>query len=198
MRRAILVLTVFFIFVSCSKNSPTAPENTETIWPLKVGNSWAYTNNSNSSTIVERIRVIGTQLLHNTEVSIIVWESLEDNSSNDTMAFNIEKDGVYGYWEGDIEPKALIFKYPVNVGETWSYPWTLDGGTAECISTNEQIQTPAGEFNCIVYRVGTEDDIQNDTFWLEAYMCPGVGWVASRTKNNESFDWLYLQSYELN
>lgn len=196
----IMIICFSQFFFTCSEDSPTRhnSNNGDNIWPLKSGNNWAYVKDTNQNYVVQRIRVIGSQTLNKSntvDVFKVVWENIEE-AVNDTAFIKNENNGVYFYSED--ANKVIIFKYPVNVGDSWNNPF--EGGIIECISTSEPIETPAGNFNCIVYRFADEGDIEQSTFYLEVYMSPNIGWVAEQRAKDSGpgFDWFRLNSYELN
>ena len=118
-------------------------------------------------------------MINLSEVHEWVWENLEQ-AYLDTVFLKIESEGVY--W------------YPVNVGKSWPFPPEGDEAKIECISTNEQKETPVGIFSCIVYRF-----IENDRAYLEMYMSPNIGIVAKHWDSEGwGFDWYLLKSYQIN
>ncbi len=150
--------------------------------------------NGDIQNVSERIRIVDKQIRGNASVFTAVWENIPE-SATDTMLLATNNRGVFFHTpEGN---KHLVFKYPVNVGEKWHNPF--EGGTIECISTKESLQTPTGRFNCVIYRFADEGDIQNGTFYLQVYLCPGIGYIAEQRRRDEAvFDWFKLKSYQVN
>ncbi len=193
-KRLLVFALVLISIIQCSKKNPTEADNNKEIWPLDIGNTWVYVLNSQTDKIVQSMTVIGLKNINNLEIPMIKWEDHESGYS-DTSLFNSEDDGIYGYSEEG--SKFLVFKYPVKVGEFWFNPF--EGGKIECISTNKTVQTPAGKFNCIVYRFYGEERGQSLKIYLEAYMCPNIGWVANKKIDDDQEDeWYYLKSYQIN
>jgi len=104
------------------------------------------------------------------------------------------------YWLGGISPndtlfyKSLMFKYPANVGESWSTIrinndfygrfYFFDTLKIDLVSKDETIDTPAGKFKCHVYhyRKKPVDDVNVEWDYYHYYL-PGIGRVAYITKS---------------
>ena len=193
-KRVFYLLFIFLIFTltECSKNSPTSPDNFKELWPLKVGNFWKYVKSTNLDSSFWKLEVIGTKKIQDEEVQVVLWENLKENY-RDTILYRSEDDGIYGFEKGK---KFLLFKYPVKTGDKWSF---VEEGEVKCISTNTQIQTPAGKFSCIVYQFSRKEEDNTLKIYLNVYMHPGVGWIASEIiEDTQPTEWFYLKSYHLN
>lgn len=101
------------------------------------------------------------------------------------------------YWLGGISTgdslfiKTLGYKYPAEVGESWLVPilaysryenrfYIRDTLRFHVVATNEEIETPAGKFNCYVYKFSRKpaDDVSQSWDYYDYYY-PGVGLVGS-------------------
>jgi len=122
-------------------------------------------------------------------LSCLVEESINDYSNNRTIISNLysnDTDGLFHYGRlyetGDSIyyeiSKNLLFKYPVEVGEIWSF----DNDTVECIGKQTEVLTPYGNFRCHVYKLIKDDE--NITY----YCVPYIGIVGLINEyNDDSF-----------
>ena len=196
----LILVCCLIAIIGCSKDEPTGPGSGDgaQIWPLKAGNNWSYIDDANPGTVSRRLRIVGTESLAKSnlvDVFTVVMEEVA-TSDTDTMLVRNESDGIHFY--EDNGGHALVFKYPVSAGDSWDNPF--ESVSITCMSTNEAVQTPAGNFTCIVYRLADTGDIAQGTYYLELYMAPGVGWVAdhSPADGGQPEQWHRLNSYQVN
>ncbi len=217
----IILITILF---NCSKNSKSPNEalNTDKIIPLVIGNNWIYAP-FNSSGDTSKVTISGQMTITYKGSEIEVYTSIGGELSNgiwddepDKRLIQVESDGFYEYGELDINDslkygpleKKLIAKYPVNVGDKWSYiawywNWNInDNDTTtvrvECISTNEILNTSAGNFDCIVYRYTRDSYGQGGYYDVYYSLIYGrIGSHADIPQDNYE-KWSLLISHNLN
>ena len=169
----------------CSDDSPTSPENSENILPLKSGNYWIL-KPSNTQCYRKYFKfIIGEQIKidDNKYFKLIIeYEYKDENEINrDTSFIKTENNGIY-YKLDFSDDIYLMFKYPVEIDDEWI---PFSGDTISCVAKNKTINTPAGNFECIVYHE-TADDV-------EYSLSPGIGFI---TLSDDDRKYL-LDSYEL-
>lgn len=161
-----LLLTTILI-QSCSQTTdPVIKDYSNEIIPLAIGHKWDYhTNiydttgnivwNFNSSDIV-----IGDSTIENTK-----WFYFDKNA----LYFSVLSDGYHYYnkYETDSLKNILVYKYPCNLGDTYSY--------YEVTKVDTQITVPAGTFKCIMYSLRMQTSM--DFAYLDFFIKPGVGIV---------------------
>ena len=193
----LLVVTVLItIILSCSTTGNDNGNNEENILPYEVGNQWQYIRCEKNETKIDTIVLIqyisGKETINynNEELDLYKWvwylpiDTLE-------MTINIYpiNDGIMACSQ-DYITHNILFKYPVSVGDEWTCNW--DGtGTCKCHSTNTTIQTPVGDFDCIIYGFYGSDN----NLFMEMYVCKGVGIVY--IYNYDSDYEIYLKSYTI-
>jgi len=190
------IIVVGLVFFGCSQSTESTPEP-NIIWNLQVGNNWTYIdsvfNNGNvqiESFYNEIIKQIVIEYQgEEITLSCLVEESINDYSNNRTIISNLysnDTDGLFHYGRlyetGDSIyyeiSKNLLFKYPVEVGEIWSF----DNDTVECIGKQTDLLTPYGNFRCHVYKLIKDDE--NITY----YCVPYIGIVGLINEyNDDSF-----------
>jgi len=194
----LLVITILItVILSCSTTGNDNGNDEENILPYKVGNQWQFIRCEKNETKTDTIILIqyisekDTINYNNEELEVYKWIwYFPIDGMEMTMNVYPTNDGIMGYWDGT-SVHNVLFKYPISVGDEWYFNW--DGeNTIKCHSTNTAIQTPAGEFACIVY--GFYTSIENNLF-MEMYVCKGVGIVYIH--NYESSPEIYLKSYTI-
>ena len=203
-----------FIFTSCTKNPVTddTAKNTVLI-PLSLGNSWSYISYSymadsiiSGLTDSTRTTIIGqTSVNHNSQqydVSIAAFFYPSNNTQpvDSKWLYWNGNDGLYIFGgiasEDTLIDKLLYLKYPVARGDTWKAPhltydilikrfFVDDSLSYCCVSTNEQLDTPVGTFECYVYhyRIRPEEDVLEYWDYYEYYV-PGIGKVGTVIKSS--------------
>ena len=176
------------LIVSCSKDKGTGPTNEEEmILPLAVGNEWIYVD-SESDSINLILEIIDSQNVTYNNENIIIY-NLPGLGGSGLYLFYSDSDLMATNETMDIE--YLFLKYPVEVGDEWYNPF--EGGTIMCLSTNQSIDTPAGNFNCLVY--GLYEDDNNEIPYTEIYCYPNIGFIAIHS--NEDDEWSLLNHYSI-
>jgi hypothetical protein len=178
---AMLFCFAAMMLTSCKKENPVESSSTaKQIWPLKSGNAWAYHVIEYDTTGV--ITQSGSGAIAVTKDTIVgadTWYQISGFGSSGSMFYANRSDGLWimsnntsGIFKG------LIFKYPVNTGESWN----LGGDQVFLQSTDTVITVPAGTFHCYAYRLSMSDYY---------YFCPGVGFIAmdsySRTSSGRPY-----------
>lgn len=124
-----------------------------------------------------------------------MWEHVDDKGSHE-----------YYEEENDAKPPkslsdfSLTLKYPVEKGVRYE----VDEDKYEVLDTAAKIKVPAGEFECVVYQIASEDEDDPDfSFRDRYYMSPGVGLVRWEMESrNARGQWMLdergdLRNYDL-
>ena len=188
---SVIIIVIAFTILSCSNSNTTEPVIETYLQPLDVGNYWIYHFNTIDDTlryeVVEEIdiNVDGVNKL----VSKIAMANLNYYLFNDNDGFHYIHNYSNRTREDSLSDFSVFqYKYPVEINDTWFQDYRNDGLTSEynvvdCISTNIIINCPAGDFECIAYRINSSES--NDDNHIE-YYCPGVGLVKSRIYIHET------------
>jgi len=199
-----LVLLLFLLLtIGCSNSSGPTPEP-NIIWNLQVGNNWTFLDSiftingvQVESAYTEIIKQININYQgEDITLSCLHEESIDDNSNNRTDISDLYKNETEGlfhygklYESGDSVyyeiSKNLLFKYPVEVGEIWSF----ENDSIECIGKQTDLLTPYGNFKCHVYKLFKDEE--NITY----YCVPYIGIVGSIIEYNENSFRKRLLSY---
>ena len=187
------VLLLGVLIVSCSNNNGTGPSNNnELILPLTLGNEWQYVA-PESDSVNTILKVIDSQNLNynDEDISVFSLNWIEENYIDTLLIFN-KDDGLY-YLSPNFDNDWLFLKYPVNVDDFWYNPF--EEGPIKCLSTNQSVGTPAGNFNCFVYGFYYDS---GDLPYLEIYCHPDIGIVALHSDIDDEENWSFLNTYILN
>lgn len=205
----IIIIILFFGLASC-KNSTEPAEEAEPIGPLvplAVDNYWIYNDyylNNNDGTVYSKISdstgycVSDTSRISNgIKVFKFAHYALSGNYIFPETRYIYNGPGGLYYAGTDSANQArlsfddLLFKYPVNEGETYKahiFYYNLSGNyftipdteivDYTCVSTNLTFLTPAGAFNCVVYKARINEGLG---FYMEVYYFykPGLGLVGT-------------------
>lgn len=152
---AVSLFILFFIVIGCKDDNNIVNPSVETIEiiPLKVGNFWSYqttiydTLGSIVSTIIDSTRIISDTLINGKKYFIFSTGVLRWN--NDA-----------GFWITIAYDSLLLYKYPANVGDEYSY-------NIKVICKDSSIVIPKGTFKCYGYSGSVAID----------YVCPGLGLI---------------------
>ena len=198
-----VIIVLILLIIGCSKSTESSPEP-NIIWNLQVGNNWTYLDSiftgngvqveSFYSEIIKQIEIDfqGEEIV----LSCLLEESIDDYTNSRTNVSDLyrnETNGLFHYGklyeEGDSVyfdiSKNLLFKYPVEVGQTWLFK----NDTMECIGKETNFITPYGNFQCFVYKLIKDDE--DITF----YCVPYVGIVGFISENDEDLLHKRLLSY---
>ncbi|MDP8209145.1 MAG: hypothetical protein P9L92_20955 [Candidatus Electryonea clarkiae] len=144
------------------------------------GSIWSFTTSIASELIP---LAIGNTWYYSTTGGIITYSNSTSMSLNNSEWYNIygEPDPVYlvqncgdGFYDQDIgngSGPRLLWKYPVELNESWTYSDIIEFEVS-CISTSETVYVTAGVFSgCIKYQFSHGDNIA--FHWIK----PGLGYV---------------------
>ena len=165
---------------------------------LSVGDKWVF----NQSTADGKTTTWSREV-----VEIPSGEHVRVRLGNGNVA---DYDGVMNFMpEGKAEYARLLAKYPLKVGDTWSFsrkfanPAIAEEGKAKVVAL-ESLTVPAGTFQC--YRVEAETSLTNKAYkenraWVRWY-CPDVKWIAkevvdTKTTSRDSGSSAVLETSEL-
>lgn len=163
----LIIVLGMILLQSCSDSTdPIVKDYSNEIIPLAVGHKWEYhsdiydtagniTWNFNSSDII-----IGDSMIENTK-----WFYFDKNA----LYFSLLTDGYHYYnkYETDSLKNVLVYKYPCNLGDTYS--------DYEVAKVDTQITVPAGTFKCIMYSLRKQTS--SDFAYADYFIKPGVGIV---------------------
>ncbi len=173
---ALLFCFVVFMLTSCKKDNPvdTSP-SVKQIWPLKPGNTWAFSTIGYDTT--GAVRDSGSGAFVVTTDTIVGGETWYHMTGLGSTLLTNRSDGFWGM------PKSvpgLIFKYPASAGDSWNY-----GDQYIFLqSADTSITVPAGTYHCYKYRFSMDD----------YYLCPGVGIIAEDSYLSTNSGRLYIES----
>jgi hypothetical protein len=184
--------------LSCTQVNEPVVEVPKELMPLTVGNRWRYLSglfNPPDTTVLEITRRIPVTIEGVAYEASAYKYYRQGGAVSDVewLHWNGD-DGLY--WLGGISDadtlllKKLGFKYPAEVGESWPVPtmaysssdrrfYVRDTLTFHVVSTKEELETPAGKFECFVYRFSRKPAPDVLAYWnYFEYYSPGLGWVA--------------------
>ncbi len=189
--RSIILIVIMVIMLSCTNETSTEPQLETYLQPLDVGNYWIYHFNTIDDTIrYEVVEEVDVNLDgENKLVSRIAMANLNYYWLNDDEGFHYIPSSTSMTGEDSLANYSVFqYKYPVTINDTWirdhdNNGLTPNDGIVECISTNIIVNCPAGDFECIAYRINSSET-NNDN--LMEYYCAGVGLVKSRIYIHET------------
>jgi len=156
--------------------------------PLTIGNTWRY-HNSDSNTITTDT-VVGMVLFNDQPWYLLrtievhaksgdvvyqgdLWIAHFPQAETDALAtLNQDTQAL------ELTNISQTFRYDVEQGQTYQPEPTAPTRTVEVVAVDQQIQTPAGEFTCVVYEQTDRDD---PGFIITFYVAPGIGIVRTVT-----------------
>lgn len=178
--------------------------NSSELTPLRVGNYWRYQAwffiepFTVKAEITRKVSVNIAGVTYEASAYLIPYPIDTEPPPFEWLYWN-GPDGLYCL--GGISPtdtlfyKALQFKYPATVGESWpviriNYDdylgkfYFYDTLAVSLVSKDEPIETPAGKFKCHVYsyRKRPADDVATEWDYYHYYI-PGLGRVAYTEKD---------------
>jgi hypothetical protein len=185
---SLLLSFVVFTLSSCSKSNPTGASGSQQILPLKLGNTWLmqYTVYDTTGAVEGMIYDTAT-VVTDTVISGVTWYHI----SSKVFGGGLTADKSDGLWEYTSSTPSLFFKYPANVGDTWNAPMNASSTYQITLeSDSASVTVPKGTYTCCDYQL-----LLNSQPAVEAYLCPGVGFVAidvySITKSGRSYKQAY-------
>jgi hypothetical protein len=174
----ILAVTICYAFVlqSC-KDDPASPDGSNEIWPLAVGNYWAYTYIFNDTTTVyDTVTVVGDTIINGDK-----WYMLGSGLVDEIVLFrNLSTGLVTKEDDWDSTAYQYIMKYPTQVGDTlfrWDVDNPEDRDTVITISVNTPVTVAAGSFSAIVFQVIDYEELLNYTSKEVTYFSRNVGMI---------------------
>lgn len=201
--KKIMTLVILgFSIMSC--NYSTIPQNNssnDVLVPLKVGNYWEYSNSSGKDFSVN-YEII---LKFITENDDSIYGKLAYGPLVEVGGYSLIYNSDSGYYNGGevrtilhdtLLTKILLAKYPVNVGDEWETN-TISSDSLDkykCISKSKFVVTPAGTFNCIVYK---KYNTEFDEYEYRYYYTPGVGLILTELYEEKSTGLVLLRSEKL-
>jgi len=180
---ALLFCFLIFFITSCKKDNPVdSSPSVKQIWPLKQGNTWAFSTIEYDTAGVVTHSGSGTFVVTtDTIVTGETWYHITGGGSGESMFYTNRSDGLWvmsnsttGIFRG------LFFKYPVSTGDSWN----LGGDPMFLQSADTLITVPAGTFHCYEYRLSMSDYY---------YFCPGVGFIAEDSYSSTNSGRRYLK-----
>lgn len=186
--------------------------------PLEFGNYWKYLVYDNFQNILKdsiRFRISKNwSIQKESDGSWLYGAQMISEGEPDPTGANLVYSDERGYGQAGViaDNDTLIvdrvnWPFPVTIGAdtfTYRFAWNNDHYVVAdsiqtfVLSTNEEIETPVGTFNTIVYRrIIPPDEIAGTAeAWSDAHIVPGIGQVAFviRTSLDGSAKFSYLLS----
>jgi hypothetical protein len=141
------------------------------IFPLKLGNKWAYR--------ISYYDTLGAKFQVSYDTMTILTRTMVENQEwylwRDPDAYLSDQPG--GTWYRNIRTDTmsqagLFYKYPASVGESWATPYMMYSTlTLTLTSANSVVEVPAGRFGCYVYQIERTQNVE--------FLVPGIGLVYS-------------------
>ena len=214
MTRIDLLAATIVVLSGCDRNIiETQTALSQVVLPLAVGNQWSY-----ETVITQEGKAPETWRFYHTitarqeifyegkSVEVYLLEKTSDSEGRVKlfeMLLRNEPDGLYRYGEGLFGgglsksgkmEKQLLVKFPGEVGEAWK----VDHGDYHhrfiYLSTNTELITPAGRFQCFVFRSG---DTETSSWYTDDYYAPNLGWIGSIAKHNYGASTQTIKTYLL-
>lgn len=201
MRRFLLLVAALVALNGCERKILDTPSvSSNVVLPLAVGNQWSY-----ETTITQEGKAPETWKFYRTITAkqrvFYQGKSLEVYLLRDTsdpegrvtrfeMLLRNEPDGLYRYGEGlfggglrkeGTMDKQLLVKFPGAVGDVWRVEHGDYHHRLIYLSTNADFTTPAGSFQCLIFRSG---DTETLSWYTDDYYAPNIGWIGSITQHN--------------
>ena len=180
---ALLFCFVVFMLISCKKDNPVESSPiAKQIWPLKPGNTWAFSTKEYDTT--GAVIQSGSGAIVITTDTIVGGETWYRFSGSGSIFYTIRSDGIWGMSTGTSPLfQGLFLKYPVSAGDSWNF-----GGDQMFLqSADTLITVPAGTFHCYEYRLSMSDYY---------YFCPGVGFIAEDYYSSTNSGRIYLKEHQ--
>lgn len=89
------------------------------------------------------------------------WLKLTDSNNQTALVMKKKADGWW-YMDTQSQASSLLYKNPVNVGETYPYIY----GTINVEAINSSLTVPAGKFTDVTYVKGYDTNSLEDEFWF--------------------------------
>ncbi len=172
-----LLPAVILIVAGCdlSDTRSRAPGDNSLV-PLTVGNEWIWRTTeqrSHTGQTDESIRFDTTRVISKTSLQGESWYRLQEENG-EFLATNRSS----GYWHrippelGELDP-LLVYKYPADIGDTFSRPSFPNGSLMRVESLDTTITVPAGTFQAVYYAQIWEDR----PITCDFFVAPGIGLI---------------------
>ena len=168
----------------CEKNPVKSTLQTD-YFPLKVGNSWTYTNNMEQT-------IKNTERINDTTYFVF--------SMYDYVSRKFEKDSNSQIIEYKNGQKRVWYKFSALEGESWIIQESMDSDlmnncVVTLISKNERISVPAGTFeNCLKFNFSCP---VMDAGLISEWFAPGIGCIKRITQSIAGPRTCELNDYEI-
>ncbi len=194
----LLIFLAIMLPLSCEDLGTESPEDTNSLLPLTIGNTWEYVDSlflANDSVHVHHYTwsVVGktTIFTGGDSLQVCIFRiRFPDGNSYDYFYRN-NPDGLTRYLpyysDGDRYLKTLLVKYPMHVGDTWKEDQGDYYNLLRCVSTDTPIATNWRVFHCYQVRYdspyggGYEDSFYSYRFGQVAGFARHPGWSSKRT-----------------
>lgn len=212
------IIILALLVNSCFNPEQGCKKFVDEFFPIAEGNYWKMDVNYYTSGNIDTTKTDTYTICLENVYQKIINESREDVGEesflseepdeyrrlffqNSSGVFNI---GYYIYDSLVYHDPTIIYKYPVNAGETWSVrrytpmriaPWLTDRGLIEysCVATDEPFVTPADTFSTIVYYYLTLFGLNGYHQHTYEYFAYGVGKVGMEIYLSTDSTYTYAQ-----
>lgn len=218
----ILVVVLALLINSCFNPEQGCKKFVDEFFPIAEGNRWEYNTDNFNDGILDTTRQyshtrgfeevyrekinnnnedIGIEYLISDEPDEIGWIAYQNSSGIFELGFYFNDSLVYH------EP-VLIYKYPVNVNDSWLVrrytpkliePWLTDRGNIKfsCVATDEPFITPADTFFTTVYHYLTLYGLDGYHQHTYEYFSYGIGKVGMEIYLSTDTTYNYSQKNHL-
>ncbi|MCU7491552.1 MAG: hypothetical protein HF300_13260 [Ignavibacteria bacterium] len=216
----LLFILLFVSLSSCEKSNPLRSDPVSNgpvanLFSLKPGNKWKYITYEyffGKERILDTLTVeITKEVTYNfnekTYTAAVKQNRLGQIAEDCKWLYSNGENGVYqcgGISSADtVFKRDLIYKNPVNKGESWPVPSLVYDPfnqkffieeilNYDCYSTNDTLETPAGTFACTVYHYKRHPDNDVLEYWeYFEYYAPNIGRVGIFISRADSQELLY-------
>lgn len=199
-----------------AEEAPAEAEQPGELFPLSVGSFWTYVPEAGGDTTTER-------LVEMKEVDGVKWFLLKGGepdkpadapkAAGPMAGAEDPESEAWEMWianfpdcqadadlivEDPAQPPKVdylrkYYRYPVEAGQTYRI---VEGEPMMMLvmSIDEMVQTPAGEFKCIIYK---EIDPSEPGFVFTSYVAPGVGVVKTEILDGGELSTDVLKAYKI-
>lgn len=174
-------------------------------FPLKVGNTWQFTNPSNefsqevsvNSESNDKYELTTRFFLGNlsptTTVEILVYRN------NMLLITASANDGLFGHKMEEYFEKPIKFKFPLSVNQSWSYDIKGKKYEAKVLKKHKSVETPYGVFDNVVeiQEKLNDADFVAYKFYFYANNVGLIKTEIAKTEKGKRDVFLYLKKYKL-
>lgn len=146
----IIFTLLFFVILSCQKDTnPLSTDDTELLFPTKIGTTWTYSfvdttfyifypDSFNVETDTIQLKIVKNKL-ENNDKKEIVW-CIESKCLRDSLFLTYALDTLFFYTNSKYFTRELVLFFPLREGKKWKY-FTYDYK----VSTIDNLRLPFGE-----------------------------------------------------